>query len=156
MLVVILLFLGLGAACVALYQFAVFALPVYAGFAAGVWAIHTGAGAMGGILVGFIVGALVFVTGQVLFASTRSPILRILVALLFAVPATYAGYSIIQQVWALAMPATPWRYVFGVMAALMTGGTALARLSAPLQSVAVRRESVRGRTANKTPGRFAA
>ena len=156
MLAVILLFVGLGAACVALYQFAVFALPVYVGFAAGFWAIHTGAGAIGGILVGIVAGALVFVVGQMVFASSRSPILRILVALLFAVPATYAGYSIVQQVWALAMPPIPWRYVFGVMAALMTGGTALARLSAPLQSAAVRRESVHKRTANKAPSQFAA
>lgn len=156
MLAVILLFLGLGAACVALYQFAVFALPVYVGFAAGFWAIHTGAGAIGGILVGFIVGALIFVVGQVVFASTRSPILRILVALLFAVPATYAGYSIVQQIWVLAMPPTVWRYVFGAMAALMTGGTAVARLSAPLKPMVERRESIRGRTANKAPGRFVA
>lgn len=156
MLAVILLFVGLGAACVALYQFAVFALPVYAGFAAGFWAIHTGAGAIGGILVGFIAGALVFVVGQVVFASSRSPIVRILVALLFAVPATYAGYSIVQQVWVLAMPPTPWRYVFGMMAALMTGGTALVRLSAPLQSAVGGRGAIRGRTANKTRGEFAA
>ncbi|HVB18355.1 MAG TPA: hypothetical protein VNF04_17625 [Stellaceae bacterium] len=156
MLAVILLFVGLGAACVALYQFAVFALPVYLGFAAGFWAIHTGAGAMGGILVGFIAGALVFVVGQLVFASARSPILRILMALLFAVPATYAGYSIVQQVWALSMPPNAWRYVFGVVAAMITGGTALARLSAPLQSAAVRRESVHKRTANKAPSQFAA
>ncbi|MDE2166779.1 MAG: hypothetical protein KGJ66_10650 [Alphaproteobacteria bacterium] len=156
MLAVILLFLGLGAACVALYQFAVFALPAYVGFAAGFWAIHTGAGTIGGILVGIVAGALVFVVGQLVFASSRSPILRILVALLFAVPATYAGYSIVQQVWALTMPPTVWRYVFGVTAAMMTGGTALARLSAPLQSVAAQHESIGGRTANKAPGRFAA
>lgn len=155
MLAVILLFLGLGAACVALYQFAVFALPVYVGFAAGFWAIHTGAGAIGGILVGIVAGALVFVIGQVVFASTRSPILRILVALLFAVPATYAGYSIVQQVWALAMPPTVWRYVFGIMAALMTGGTALARLSTPLQSPVLRCESIRRRPANQAPGQSA-
>ena len=128
MLAVILLFLGLGAACVALYQFAVFALPVYVGFAAGLWAIHTGAGAIGGILVGIVAGALVFVIGQVVFASARSPIIRILVALLFAVPATYAGYSVVQQVWALAMPPTVWRYVFGVVAAVITGSTAAVRL----------------------------
>ena len=156
MLAVILVFLGFGAACVALYQFAVFALPAYLGFAAGFWAIHTGAGAIGGILVGIVAGALVFVIGQVVFAGSRSPIVRILVALLFAVPATYAGYSIVQQVWALAMPPTSWRYVFGVMAAMMTGGTALARLSAPLRAATVQRESVRGRTANKARGRFAA
>ncbi len=87
MLAVILLFVGLGAACVALYQFAVFALPVYVGFAAGFWAIHTGAGAIGGILVGIVAGALVFLVGQFAFASTRSLIIRILVAPLFAVPA---------------------------------------------------------------------
>jgi len=143
MLAVILLFLGLGAACVALYQFAVFALPVYVGFAAGFWAIHTGAGIIGGILVGVAAGALVLLIGQVVFASSRSPIGRILVALLFAVPATYAGYSIVQQVWELTMPPTAWRYVFGIVAAVATGWTVIARLCAPSRSMVVRYESLR-------------
>lgn len=129
MLAMILLFLGLGAACVALYQFAVFMLPAFVGFAAGFWAIHTGAGIIGGAVLGIFAGALVFLFGQVVFASNRSPIVRILVALLFVVPATYAGYSIVQQLWALAMPPTAWRYVFGAVAAAITGGTAITRLA---------------------------
>jgi hypothetical protein len=142
MLAVILLFLGLGAACVAVFQFAVFALPVYVGFAAGFWAIHTGAGVIGGFLVGIVAGALVFIAGQVVFSTSRSPPVRILVALLFAVPATYAGYSVVQQVWALAMPPTPWRHVFGVVAAVATGWTVIARLCAPSRSMVVRYEQI--------------
>lgn len=134
MLALMLLLVGLGAACVGLYYFAVFMLPAYVGFAAGFWAIHTGAGVIGGFLVGIVAGALVFVAGQVVFSTSRSPIVRIVVALLFAVPATYAGYSIVQQVWALAMPTTVWRTVFGVVAAAITGGTAIARLALPAET----------------------
>lgn len=141
MLALILLFVGLGAACLGLYAFAVFMLPAFVGFAVGFWAIHTGAGVIGGFVVGIAAGALVFVAGQVIFSTSRSPLVRILVALLFALPATYAGYSIVQQVWALAMPPTVWRYVFGVVAAAITGGTAIARLTLPADTSKVRPRS---------------
>ena len=49
---IILTIAGLGALCVLLYNFAVYALPAYVGLSVGYWAISTGAGTVGGIAVG--------------------------------------------------------------------------------------------------------
>jgi hypothetical protein len=40
-----------------LFTLAVFALPFFVGLTVGVWAFHTGAGVLGGILVGWRSGA---------------------------------------------------------------------------------------------------
>lgn len=129
MAAILLIVLGIGAFCAALYTCAVYALPVYVGLFIGFWAINTGAGAIGGFVVGIVTGGLVFVVGQAIFALARWPPVRLLVALVFAVPATLAGYSIVQQLWALAMPPTFWRFVFGVVAAAVAGGMAVTRLA---------------------------
>lgn len=111
-----------------LYKLAVFILPAFVGFTLGFWAIQTGAGVIGGFAVGIVAGALFFVLGHVALAISRSAFVRMLIILLFAIPATYAGYSFVQQIWPLVMPPTVWQSIFGVIAAVSTGGTVAARL----------------------------
>ena len=55
---------GLGAFCMLLFRCAVYALPVMVGLSTGYWAITSGAGIVGGALVGLVVGGLVFGLGQ--------------------------------------------------------------------------------------------
>src|SRR6266702_2958528 len=81
---------ALGALCVLLYNFAVYMLPAYVGLAIAFWAIHTGAGVIGGIAVGLFTGGAVFGVGHVAFTMTRSHIVRWLIAIGFAFPATLA------------------------------------------------------------------
>ena len=128
---------ALGALCVLLYNFAVYMLPAYVGLAVAFWAIHTGAGVIGGITVGLFTGGAVFGVGHVAFTMTRSHMVRWLIAIGFAVPATLAGFGIMTELWDLFMPPTIWRYVFAVVAASATGLTAITRLgggSAPRSS----------------------
>jgi hypothetical protein len=125
---IILSIAGLGALCVLLYNFAVFMLPAYIGLAIAFWVIRTGAGVIGGIAVGLFTGGAVFGIGHVAFTMTRSHIVRWLIAIGFAVPATLAGFGIMTELWDLFMPPTTWRYVFAVVAASATGLTAIARL----------------------------
>jgi hypothetical protein len=120
--------------CVLIYYVAVYALPFAVGLQAMLWAINTGSGAIGGIVVGLIIGAMVFAIGQLVFASSRSLVIRWLIILLFAIPAAIAGYSMVQQFSeALGLVPSPvWQQVFAVIAALAVGGTVIARLSAPM------------------------
>lgn len=131
---VVLFLVGLGMFCVTLFYVAVYALPFAVGLEAALWAIHTGAGTIGGIAVGIVAGAMVYAVGQVVFASSRSIVIRWIGILLFAVPAAIAGYSMVSQ-FAEAMGLVPspiWRQVFAVFGALAVSGTAIARLSAPM------------------------
>ncbi|HEY5339169.1 MAG TPA: hypothetical protein VIJ85_13260 [Rhizomicrobium sp.] len=125
---IILCIVGLGAFCVLLFNFAVYMLPAYIGLSAGWWAINSGAG-VGGILVGLAAGVFVFLLGQVFLAWNRSLVLRSLVILIFAVPAAYAGYSIVLQISELGIPSPIWRHVFAVIGSIAIGCTTIARLT---------------------------
>jgi len=79
---------------------------------AGVAAYHSGAGEIGAFLVGLIAGALTLAAGQTAVAAFRSPLIRIAIALLFAVPAAMAGYHAAFGVAQLGVPAEPWQRAF--------------------------------------------
>lgn len=127
-----LLILGLGLFCVLIYYAAVYALPFAVGLQVMLWAINTGAGVIGGITVGLVGGAMVFAIGQLVLTNSRSLAIRWIVILLFAIPAGIAGYSAVTQLSELGLVPSPiWRQVFGVIGAVVIGGMATARLSAP-------------------------
>ncbi|MEQ9225736.1 MAG: hypothetical protein RLO15_05240 [Parvibaculum sp.] len=119
---------GLGAFCMLLFRCAAYALPVMVGLSTGYWAITSGAGIVGGVLVGLVVGGLVFGLGQAALATSRSSLLRFLVVGVFAAPAALVGYGIMLEVWALIMPINIWQHAFGAVAGLAATVTIVVRL----------------------------
>ncbi len=121
---------GIGFLCWLLFTLAVYALPLFAGVTTGLAAYHSGSGAIAGLLVGLIAGIITLVIGQIAFASIRSPLIRALIALLFAVPACMAGYFATLGLARIGMPSTTWREIFAIIGALAVGGTAWVRMTA--------------------------
>lgn len=124
---ILMTFLGLGAICALLYYCAVFALPVFVGLSAAFWAMSLGAGA-GSVVIGFVVGLVMFIIGQIAFRFTRSVVPRWTIALLFAGPAAIAGYETVLELSALGMPSGIWQHIFALISAGIIGGAAIARL----------------------------
>lgn len=122
--------LGLGRFCILLFRFAVYALPTFVGLAAGFWALDTAAGPTGAIAVGVVAGGATLGVCQLVFGSTRSAVLRTLMALLFSAPAAYAGYHVVFGLASYGVLSDMWRQVFAVAGALAIGATAIARLTA--------------------------
>lgn len=126
----ILLLTGLiGLLCWLLFMLAVYALPLFLGAAAGLWAIDIGAGLVGGLVVGGITAGAVVIIGQLIFAFARPHWLRLSVALLFAVPAAVAGYAATHGIAKHLMPSETWQIAFSIMGATAVGVTALVRLT---------------------------
>ncbi|MDD2676584.1 MAG: hypothetical protein PHP75_03840 [Methylacidiphilaceae bacterium] len=73
------------------------------------------------------IGLLVF-----LFETLRPPILRLAVALIFAIPAAIAGYALIHGIIRDAVPSEIWRQIFCVIGGLIVGVSALMKLAAPV------------------------
>jgi hypothetical protein len=96
---------------------------------AGIYAYQTGAGPLGAIVVGFVAGGFALVVGQYAFALARSPIVRLVVGLLFAVPAARAGYDVTLALAHIGIPQEWWRESFTVFGAIAVGSTTWARLS---------------------------
>ena len=120
---------GIGFFCWLLFTLAVYALPFFVGVTVGLAIYHHGFGALAGFLVGLIAAIVTLVIGQVAFANLRSPLIRALIALLFAVPACIAGYFATLGLARIGMPSTIWRDIFAVIGAMAVGGTAWARMT---------------------------
>jgi hypothetical protein len=120
---------GLGALLCLLFTLAVYSLPFFAAVTAGMAAFHSGAGVIGAILVAAFVGGATLAIGQIVFATVRSPTIRTAIALLYAVPATIAGYSATHGLTQLSMPSATWQMMFSVIGAISVGCTAFARLA---------------------------
>lgn len=127
---IILSVFGIGFFCWLLFTLAVFALPVFAGVSAGMWAYDTGAGWLGAILVGALAAGLTFGIGQLLLVFVRPLWARIVIALAFVAPAAIAGYHATHGIVRYALPSEGWQFAFSVLGAIAVGVTALMRMAA--------------------------
>ena len=121
---------AIGFFCWLLFTLAVFALPLFAGVTAGMWAYDTGAGWLGAILVGALAGGLTFGIGQLLLVFVRPLWARAVIALAFVAPAAIAGYHATHGIVKHTMPSEGWQLTFSVVGALAVGVTALIRMAA--------------------------
>jgi len=121
---------SIGFLCWLMFNLAVYALPFFAGMTAGLAACDDGAGVAGGLLVGIAVGALTLVLGQAIFGAFASSPVRGLVALVFAAPASVAGYHATLALAGIGVPAEGWQVAFAVVNAIAVGATAVVRIAA--------------------------
>ncbi len=122
-------FFGLGALLCLLFTLAIYALPFFVAVTADIAAFHSGAGVIRAILVAAFVGGATLAIGQIVFETVRSPAIRVTVAVLYAVPATIAGYSATHGLAELSMPSATWQMIFAVIGAICFGCTAFGRLA---------------------------
>ena len=120
---------SIGIFCWLLFTLAVFALPLFIGLTVGIWAFHTGAGALGGIIVGAVAGGATFGLGQIAMAFLPSTWLRLLIILLFVAPATVAGYNATHGIAQIAMPSVTWQMIFSVIGAIAVSVTTFLRFT---------------------------
>ena len=123
-----------GTLCVLAYHFAVHALPIMLGFLVAHIAYGTGAGLIGAGTVGLVAGAVAFGLLSAVFVSVKSPFARIIIGLIFALPAAGAGYALISRVSASAVPSEIWRQIFCIIGGVFVGAAAFTRLAVPAQA----------------------
>lgn len=76
-----------------------------------------------------IAGAIVLMLGQLVFALVHVPILRIAIALTFAIPAALAGHQVAYELSGLTITSDLWREIFAVMTSIAFGAAAWTRLA---------------------------
>ncbi|MEJ5083783.1 hypothetical protein [Ochrobactrum sp. MYb379] len=111
MVVVMFMSVALGALlCILAYNLAVYALPFTLGLTAAQFAYGTGAGLIRAGLVGLCSAGAAFGILAGLFETIRSPVIRLIVALIFGAPAAVAGYALVYRVTGEAVPSDIWRH----------------------------------------------
>ncbi len=129
----VLLLFGIGVLCTLLWYCAIYALPLWAGFATGFWALETGAG-VGAIAIGLIAGVAIFLLGRFAALNTN-PMVRWLALAVFVAPAICAGFSMTWVLSTAAIPSPAWRAILSTVAGVIVGATTAARLLEPPESV---------------------
>ena len=120
---------AIGTMCWLLFNLAVFALPLFIGLNAGTWAYDTGAGWLGGIVVGLLAAGLTLAVGQCLLMLVRPIWARLLIALAFVAPAGMAGFYATLGIVKHMMPSETWQIIFSVVGAVAVGVTAFLRVA---------------------------
>ena len=85
-----------------LFRLASYALTVYAGLTCAFLLLRHDVGHLGAILSGLSAGIATLLIGQGLIAFVRSPMLRVGIAFLFAIPAGIAGFQAAHALGSLA------------------------------------------------------
>lgn len=119
------------AMCSLAYMLATYAVPFFFAVMATRFAFATGAGYIGAGIVGLFAGMASYGFLAYLYATLRSPELRLAIALLFAVPAAVAGFALVHGVAREAVPSEVWRKIFSLTGGAFVGLSALARLADP-------------------------
>ena len=111
-------------ACLAgalLWSLAVHALPLWVGGAVALALHHNGAGLAASLIAGLAAAAATLAIGQLLIGVARSPLLRLLVVLAFALPAAVAGYHATHGIAAVLDVAGPTGFILSLVAAATAG-----------------------------------
>jgi hypothetical protein len=120
---------GIGVFCWLIFTLAVYALPFFVAINVGILAFDSGAGVFGAPLVAVAAGGVTLAMAQIAFAMTRSLILRAVIAAVFALPATLAGYHVTLAMSQIGVPSLAWQEIFACLGAVLIGGTAWMRLT---------------------------
>jgi hypothetical protein len=121
---------AIGVLCALLFYLAVYALPLFAGVAAGTWAYGAGAGWLGGIFTGFAAALVTLGVGQFLLLFVKPLWLKLVIAAAFVAPAAVAGYHATHGIVKHTMPSEAWQLIFSVIGAVVVGITAFVRVTA--------------------------
>jgi hypothetical protein len=140
----LLVFAAVALLCWLMFTLAVFALPLFAGVSLGIWAYHSGAGALGGVIVGAFAGGMTFGVGRIAMAVLPSTWLRLLIVLLFVAPAAVAGYSATHGIVQMTMPSAAWQMFFSAIGAIAVAATAFIRFTGLATPGQVEQGSARG------------
>ena len=110
---------AIGVICCLLFYLAVYALPLFVGVMAGVWAYSSGAGWLGGIAVGAVAGLATLFAGHLLLVFVKPLWLRLIIAAAFVAPAAIAGYHATHGIVKHTMPSETWQVVFSLVGAVV-------------------------------------
>lgn len=127
-----------------LFRLAALALPVCCGSGIGLWMLERGAGHGASIGVGLLAAILLLLYGRGLCAILP-PLLRVPVALIFAMPAGFAGYQAANGIAGLMLTdrgALLWLGVAGACAGVLGAWRSLGGAPASAAPSAVRVEPV--------------
>jgi len=128
---IILSFVALAYLCWLLFVLAVYALPFFVGTAVALVAYQNGSGPMAAIVIGAIASGVALVAARLAFTTLHSPSVRAVIASVFAIPATLAGYHAAPGLAHIGAATNGWQQAIAVIVAVIVGATAWSSSTPP-------------------------
>ena len=122
------LMLGLGVLCRVFFMSLVYALPTAVGLTTLFAAYNFIGSVIAAGLIAIAAGTLTLRAGQYAFATVRTPLPRLTINILFAIPAAIVGYNATLDF--APAPSDMWSHVFASFGAISVGVTAYMRMNA--------------------------
>lgn len=120
---------GLGVLGWIVFNLAVYALPFAIGLTSGFYVYETGNGVFLSLLAGLLVSGIAVVLGELAFEHVRFSILRLVIGLIYAVPAGVAGFHAAKGLSSFSGSGDTTIMLLSWIGALIVGGAAWARVS---------------------------
>jgi hypothetical protein len=120
---------GLGALCWLLFTLAVYALPFWVGLSTAFWLQAADQGMLVAVIGGIAAAGFVASLGEIVFARLRSVPLRLMLGLVYAVPAGMAGFHASKGLTSLTGTGETAGLIIAVLTALIIGVTAFGRIA---------------------------
>lgn len=120
---------GLGVLGWIVFNLAVYALPFAIGLTSGFYVYETGNGVFLSLFTGLLVGGIAVVLGELAFERIRFPLLRIVIGLIYAVPAGVVGFHAAKGLSSRGDTGDATITLFSWIGILIVGGAAWARVS---------------------------
>ncbi|MDR3473562.1 MAG: hypothetical protein P4M09_18040 [Devosia sp.] len=127
--------IGIGTLCWLLFTFATLAFPLFVAVSVGIWLSTHGMDSLAAGLLGAIAGMVTLGIGQLVFVMAQATWLRLLVGVVYVVPAGVAGYYAALRLAELGPTSDVWKVAIAAVGATAVGVTALARLAALVPTV---------------------
>ena len=118
-----------GFLCWLLFTLTVYAAPFFVGVTAAFAAFNHDAGVIGALIVGLAASVVTLVACRIAFAVAKSPAVRGAIAVVFATPATIAGFHVTLGLAQIGVSSDIWRDLFAVVGSVIVGCTAFVRLT---------------------------
>jgi len=103
--------------CALLFRLSIHALPLFVAFLAGSVTYRSGAGIVASLAAAAIAAIILLAATQLVMAHAKSDVTRAAIGVVFAAPASVAGYHAVHGIAIATMPPSAWQLVLSLVGA---------------------------------------
>jgi hypothetical protein len=115
--------------CAVLFRLSVHALPLFVAFAAASVTYRADHGIVAALLAATLAAVATIALAQIALGLARSDLARAAIGLIFALPASLAGYHAVHGIAVATMPASSWQITVSLLGAVVIAAASWAQWS---------------------------
>lgn len=115
--------------CALLFRLSIYALPMFVAFLAGSATYSSDNGILAALAAAGVAAIVLLAAAQLALAFAKTDLTRVVIGIVFAVPAAVAGYHAVHGIAAATMPTGAWQIVVSMLGAVIVATASWAQWS---------------------------